>query len=177
MDLGCGRGEFLSIARDYGFTAKGIDFNKEAVARCVDQGFEVTCGDLLSSMTKSPNDSCQLLTSFHVVEHCSAKYVLEVFREAYRILATDGLFVVETPSLYSLWASARQFYLDPTHERPVHPEFLRFMGEDIGFRDIQLMEFDEAEGPDIATFPGGDEVEPLKKWLYGPMDLALVMKK
>ena len=30
LDLGCGRGEFLEVARDAGLTARGIDLSEES---------------------------------------------------------------------------------------------------------------------------------------------------
>lgn len=172
-DLGCGRGEFLKVAQDMGYMVNGIDGNREAIKLCKNAGYEVYCGDILKQMAKIPTASAYLVTSFHVIEHCPSQYFLEVFREAFRILGRGGVFVVETPSLYSLWASARQFYLDPTHDKPVHPELIKFMAEDVGFRNIEMLEFDKAEGPEIVALEGVKDIEPLSKWLYGPMDIAL----
>lgn len=183
LDLGCGRGEFLNIINSYNGQGTGIDNNREAVKRCVAAGHNAIESDILDHMKKIPDSSFDLITSFHVIEHCDPPYFLQIFKEAYRILSKNGALLIETPSLYSLWASARQFYLDPTHIRPIHPEYMMFMAEDCGFSEVSTIEFEEVDDPRRAHLlrglPRPDEanLKNLDRWLYGSMDIALWARK
>lgn len=183
LDLGCGRGEFLQLGKLLGFETFGVDQSSSAVRRCCERGHKVVVSDMLEFLRKQKSNSFGIVSAFHVVEHCPADYFWKVYSEVYRILVKKGVFIVETPSLYSLWSSARQFFLDPTHIRPVHPEFLSFTAEDCGFSSYKIMEFDKAEGVDIVSLKETiskdiyKSIEPLEKWLYGPMDLALWAQK
>ena len=72
------------------------------------------------------------------------------------------------------------FYLDPTHVRPVHPEFLRFATERCGFVQVGV-EFANAAadaadaGQEVpATTPQLRELVGHVDWaLFGPQDYAV----
>jgi O-antigen chain-terminating methyltransferase len=183
LDLGCGRGEFLDLARQTGFATVGADISETFVRHCIRKGHQATNMDSLSFLKRQADQSYDLVASFHVVEHCSMDYNFEVFRQVRRVLANGGIFIVETPNLFSMWAGHRQFYLDPTHERPVHPELMQFMCETAGFSRVDLMSFDEVEHPERARLsakaPKDLQAEfiKLEKWLYGPMDIAIIAVK
>ncbi len=183
VDLGCGRGEFLDMARTKGFSTVGIDISKRFVDRCKSKGHHTELGDALFHLKRMPSESVDLVISMHVVEHCPFEYNLSIFKEAQRVLAKAGRLIVETPSLYSLWAGHRQFYLDPTHSKPIHPELLKFMCESSGFARVEIKEFDPVDCPERAQLSkkSGSEMkaefEKLERWLYGPMDLAIIASK
>jgi hypothetical protein len=91
---------------------------------------------------------------------------------------------METPSLWSLWAGHRQFYLDPTHMCPVHPELVMFLGEYVGFCERTALWFDEVHHVERAQLSQyclepslREQFQKLEKWLYGPMDFGAWMIK
>ena len=56
LDLGCGRGEFLSLMQEQGIPAVGVDVYEPYVEYCTMQGLKAVCGDgvtYLSKMDKS----------------------------------------------------------------------------------------------------------------------------
>jgi SAM-dependent methyltransferase len=184
LDLGCGRGEFLEIAQQLGFKTCGVDMSGAMVQETINKGHPATCSDVLKYLKAQAKDSATVISLFHVIEHCPAKYSWRLFQEVHRVLMPGGVFICETPSLFSVWASQRQFYLDPTHERPVHPEYMSFLAEDAGFSKVETLEFDEVESTERAKLAGvprdkklGEEFKKLEKWLYGPMDIAIVATK
>ena len=183
IDLGCGRGEFLKLAKNVGFKTIGIDSLSSALSEAKNYGDELKQGDILSSLEKVPDQTVVIFSLLHVIEHLQPRYTMHMFREVYRSLVPGGAFLIETPSLYSLWNTARQFYLDPTHIRPLHPEFIRFLAEDIGFKDIEIIEFEAVDEPkrtnltNIAHGPTVKEFRLLENWLFGSLDIAIWAKK
>lgn len=179
IDLGCGRGEFLNLARDVGFKTIGIDILAAMVRETALQGHETHLGDLYFYLKTCPASSVDALTMFHVIEHCPAKYVLKIFREAARVLKPGGVFIVETPSVFSLWVTARQFYLDPTHTHPVHPDYVAFVAQDSGFSKSECFEFEpvfHSERASMTSVASGNlttEFAKLENWLYGPQDICI----
>lgn len=186
MDLGCGHGEFLNLAAECGFETIGIDSSPKALEYCDKHSHKIIDDDILSALEVTKTNSVDFVSLLHVIEHCEGPYHLKIMRESYRVLKPGGCFLVETPSLYSLWVSARQFYLDPTHIKPTHPEYIDFMMRHVGFVEVKQYEFDEVQHPKRGSLKTAQNeippqlVECLSKWedfMYGPMDIALLAYK
>jgi O-antigen chain-terminating methyltransferase len=143
LDLGCGRGEGLAVLRRHGIPARGVDGSAEMVARCREQGLEAVDGDLfdhLAEVAQGAPGSLGGVVSFHVIEHLPPPALDRLIRLAWRALAPGGVLVLETPNPLSLVVAARNFWLDPTHLRPVHPTTLRLLLEVAGFDPIERLE-------------------------------------
>ena len=52
--------------------------------------------------------------------------------ECARVLVPGGLLIAETPNALNLRVAATNFWLDPTHVHPLHPELLRLLAERSG---------------------------------------------
>ena len=150
LDLGCGRGESLALLRDQGIPARGVDSSARMVALCRERGLDATEGDLFGTLAGVEEGSLGAVVSFHVIEHLPVGSLDRLVRLAYRALTPGGVLILETPSPLSLIVAARNFWLDPTHVRPVHPESLKLMYE--------LAGFDPVERLDLRSFP--DERAP-----------------
>jgi O-antigen chain-terminating methyltransferase len=92
----------------------------------------------------------------------------------------------------SLVVAARNFWLDPTHQKPVHPKMLAFCLEQAGFDPIEylpLRAFGEDERlPELAPAEFAEELRPLAmqvnrlrdrldELLFGHQDYGLVATK
>ena len=139
VDLGCGRGEFLSVLREGGITARGVDGNAEAVERCREQGLDATRADALGHLRTLADESIGGLFSSQVVEHLEAEYLQRLLGEARRTLRPDSRIVVETlnPACWMAFFSA--YVRDITHRHPVHPETLKYLLRAAGFVDIEIV--------------------------------------
>ena len=140
LDLGCGRGELLAILRDHDLVARGIDSSGEMVRRCEERGLQAEEGDLLEVLAETPEASLGGVVSLHVIEHLPAASIGRLVRLAWRSLKAGGVLILETPSPLSLTVAARNFWLDPTHHRPVHPEMLEWLFESAGFESVERLE-------------------------------------
>jgi SAM-dependent methyltransferase len=129
VDLGCGRGEFLSLLRDKGIAAFGVDSNPDAVTVASELGVEVRQDDLMAFLRSTENASLRAITMFQVVEHLPFAVLAQFFDEAVRVLVPGGLLLAETPNALNLRVAATTFWLDPTTpncwrsspRRPVSP--------------------------------------------------------
>ena len=71
LDIGCGRGEFLTLLREAGVEARGIDVDPEMVTHCREEGLEVEQADALSYLASLEDDSLGGIFCAHVLEHLS----------------------------------------------------------------------------------------------------------
>lgn len=174
-DLGCGRGELVNLLTATGVAAVGVDSNLGQVADS-DQGrFEQA--DLFSWLDTQEDATLRAVVSMHVVEHLPTDLQIRLVFEARRVLAPGGALVLETPNTLSLNIAASNFWVDPTHERPVHPLFLEFLAREAGFAEIETRPLH----PIAAEFPSNEStaalVDSLNSLILGAGDLALVARR
>lgn len=126
LDLGCGTGEWIEVAQEAGYHSIGVDSNMAVVEKDHQRypGLEVVCQDSIAFLKAQPQNSLDVITSFHMVEHMEMIEVLELCSEAARVLKPHGLLIIETPNPLNVLISSYYFYLDPTHKRQIPPELL-----------------------------------------------------
>ena len=138
LDIGCGRGEWLELLRDEGLVGRGVDLNDTLVHQCRQRGLAVETGDAIAHLRSLPEASLGAVTGFHIIEHLPMETQLELYGEAVRVLRPGGVAIFETPNPQNLLVGACDFYADPTHKRPLHPETQRFFLEYRGFSRVEL---------------------------------------
>ena len=179
VDLGCGRGELVEVLTEAGQHALGVDSNTSQVLELVgDAGAgRFIEDDLFHWLDQAADGSCRALVSMHVVEHLPIDLQVRLVFEAHRVLAPGGLLVLETPNTLSLSTAATNFWVDPTHERPVHPLYLEFLAREAGFssNETRLLHPIDASFP--ATDGSEELVRALDSLLLGHGDLALVARR
>lgn len=143
VDLGCGRGEWLELLSRHGFKAIGVDLEEGMLQACRNLHLNFELADALSFLQTLPNSSQAVVSGFHIVEHLPFEAVREYVEEAFRVLKPGGLLILETPNPDNLIVGARNFYLDPTHQRPVPPELLLFLTEFVGFMRSKVLYLQE----------------------------------
>ncbi len=173
MDLGCGRGEWLELLVEQGFTASGVDLDDGMLAACRELGLPVENRDALEALKNLPASSLELVSAFHVVEHVSSDYLLELLTEIHRVLVDGGVLILETPNSENILVGTSSFYLDPTHRHPVPAPLLEFMAHYCGFSDGMVLRLQENKNlRDRASHIG------LWQVFYGVSpDYALVSRK
>jgi O-antigen chain-terminating methyltransferase len=160
LDAGCGRGEFLEILREAGIPASGVDQDAEMAARGREKGLDIAVGDLLSHLEGLPDSSLGGIFAAQVIEHMNTDGLVSFVRLAHAKLAPGGRFVAETINPGCLATFSGAFYLDLTHTRPVHPEALRFLLEETGFREVDL-EFSAPFPPEMKL-----QVIDVPRWFH-----------
>ena len=187
VDVGCGRGEWLEVLRDAEIDAYGVDINQVVVDRCVARGLDVRAGDALVHLRELPEGSVRAVTSFHLVEHLSLDTLIGLIDAALLALRPEGVLILETPNPSNLNVGASSFYLDPTHIKPVHPQFLQFLLESRGFGEVEVRYLHPEDVPRLAAEDlAGHHDDPDRaqalvdriNWaLAGPLDYAVLARK
>jgi 2-polyprenyl-3-methyl-5-hydroxy-6-metoxy-1,4-benzoquinol methylase len=174
LDIGCGRGEFLELARDAGIIASGIDLSSESVALCRSKGLAALEADLFTHLASLPDASLDGIFCAQVVEHLPPDRIPEFVALAALKLARDGCILIETPNPECLAIFATHFYLDPTHTRPIPPPLLAFYLEEAGFGRIETRYSHPAVDsmPSLATLP-----ESFRNAFFNALDYAILARR
>jgi len=143
VDLGCGRGEWLELIAESGLRPVGVDLDKGMLDACIERGLPVEQGDALAYLSALPDESQVLVSAFHVVEHISFEQLGVLIAEALRVLKPGALLIMETPNPENIVVATQNFYLDPTHQKPIPPMLLSFMAEYQGFARVKLLRLQE----------------------------------
>ena len=185
VDLGCGRGEFLELLKARGIAARGVEGNTALARECVERGLDVAEGDLLAFLRAQPDASLGGVFAAQVVEHLPPRVLQATLRESHRTLRTGGLLVLETVNPRSVLAFLEIYNRDITHERPLHPDTLRFLAAAAGFTDVCIelrspvdpatrLQAVPTDGlPSRAVEVLNENVQKLNELLYGPQEYAL----
>lgn len=134
VDLGCGRGEWVHILAENGFSPTGVDINDLMIDNDNHEGVVYRNSDALEFLQTLPNESQSLVSAFHLIEHVPFSYLTDLLNQAQRVLLPGGLLVLETPNPENAKVATESFYLDPTHLRPIPMQFISFLVDYIGFK-------------------------------------------
>lgn len=138
VDLGCGRGGLLTLLRDAGVPAYGVDSDEGMVEGARAEGLQVVLGDAVSHLDGLDAGAVDGIFYRHVVERVGTPQLLALLGLCLRKLAPGGMIVVEMPDPETLSSSARFLSTDLTHVQPVHPDALRWAMEAVGFESVHI---------------------------------------
>jgi len=185
LDLGCGRGEFIEALREKGIPAEGIDMNEQMVDICLDKGLNCRKGDILDTLIRQEDGSLGGIFSSQVIEHLPPDYLAKTIELSYTKLATSSHIVLETVNPLSLFALVQIYFLDMTHQQPVHPQALKFLLECTGFENVEIKYSGQLDQERLQELPGRDEtacilnanIDKLNELLYAPPNYAAIAQK
>ena len=159
VDLGCGRGEWLRVLKSHSVPARGVDSNSVCILECRENELDVVQGDLLGFLRQQADASIGTYTLFQVLEHLPFNVLLETMREMKRTLVKGGQVIAEVPNAKNLRVASGTFWIDPTHNRPLYPEFLLFMAQEVGFASQDgLYVNDMSPELDLTGLPDGARI-------------------
>jgi O-antigen chain-terminating methyltransferase len=170
LDLGCGRGEFLEIARQSGIDAHGIDHSEECIGVCLAKGLKAERAELFSCLENLADHSLGGVYCSQVVEHIPPDRLPDLIQLLAKKMKDGALLAIETPNPECLAIYASHFYLDPTHTRPIPARLLGFYMEEAGFTNLEV----EWLSPAIESMPAlGDLPDNLRKQFFGALDYSI----
>lgn len=101
LDLGCGLGTFLKVARETGFIVSGNDISSHA-QKVVKDGLKIPFYQGEVSKANLPKESFDIVTAWDVFEHILQ--VNETFQSVARSIKPGGFLFLTTPNIKS-WDS------------------------------------------------------------------------
>jgi 2-polyprenyl-3-methyl-5-hydroxy-6-metoxy-1,4-benzoquinol methylase len=151
LDIGCGYGYFLTIAKQRGWQCTGVEINEELASYLnTKKGLNVRAGTL--SEQNYETESFDVITMFNIIEHLL--YPAKAMAEVNRILKKEGLLVVETPTedglfkkiaslLYKVSAGKVSFMIKGAYQKGGHHfgfsrQSIRKILEKNGFQVISI---------------------------------------
>src|ERR671934_451235 len=177
LDVGCGRGELLSLLRDAGVEARGIDADADMVAYAQGEGLDVQQADLVDYLGALEDGALGAIFMAQVVEHLPPEVLARTFELAAAKLRPGGVLIAETINPLSPIA-LRNYFADLTHAQPLVPETLELLARQSGFAETELRflnepaeRLTEPDDPVIAA-----NVRRLNELLFAPLDYALVAR-
>jgi SAM-dependent methyltransferase len=201
VDVGCGRGELLDLLKARGVRARGVDANEAMVDLCRARGLDVVREDALAYLQRQPDaekGGIGGLIAVQVVEHFEPAYLARFLDTAYRKMRPGAPLILETLNP-ACWMAFFECYIrDLTHQRPLHPETLRYLVEASGFTSVDVQyrqpvtdddRLDRVALPAMST-AGGDSArlaelatalnahaDKLNRRLFSSMDYAVVARR
>ena len=137
LDIGCGRGEWLQKFDNNIYDCYGIENNPEMIRKCKNHGLNIIEGDAIKSLSNFNDNSINLISIFHLIEHLNHSDLYTLLQECHRVIKEDGLLLMETPSIDNLLVSSNTFYLDHTHITHINAQAINFTLEIIGFNSVK----------------------------------------
>jgi SAM-dependent methyltransferase len=192
VDLGCGSGEFLELARDAGLAAYGVEIDAEAVSHCLELGLDAREEDLFSHLASVAEGTLGGVFISQVVEHLAPATIPDLMTHVSRVLAPGGVAIVETPNPATFATHVHSFWRDPTHIRPVPEAALSFAARSAGLvveEAVYSSPLPDEErlkplsgalaDPEVRTVAEAFNavVDRLNQVLFGFQDYALVLSK
>ncbi len=196
VDVGCGRGELLGLLRAGGATARGVDASPAMVELCRAAGLDVEQGDAVGYLERQRDGSIGGLAAIQVVEHFTPAYLMRFLETAYHKMRDGAPLVLETINPACWMAFFETYIRDLTHQRPLHPDTLRYLVQASGFThvDVQFRQPVRAEDrldrvpdpPKLAIHPDGlapvvaalnAQADKLNARLFSSMDYVVIARR
>ena len=185
LDIGCGRGEFLELMTEHGIDATGIDLYDKFVDYCKSLGLKVVLSDGIAYL--SAQEQVGGIFASQVIEHLPSDKMIEFCRLAYQKLEKGAYLILETPNPMCLSIFTHAFYIDPSHNKPVHPLTVKYILERAGYSEIKIIYPEVSKYPEQIPMLKGDGIENIDEFnaaivklndvLYGHQDYAIIAKK
>jgi 2-polyprenyl-3-methyl-5-hydroxy-6-metoxy-1,4-benzoquinol methylase len=162
LDIGCGPGTFLHLARRRGFQAHGMDVSARAVAEARDQyHLEVRHGGIGSDLWSGMH--FDVITMFHVLEHLpDPRRALAYTKD---LLAPDGSLILQVPNADSCQArrlGVRWYGFDvPRHIINFTPRSLALLLEQAGYEGRLVPHFSLRDNPTALASSLAMDLDPI----------------
>ncbi|MCB0754155.1 MAG: class I SAM-dependent methyltransferase [Flavobacteriales bacterium] len=181
IDVGCGIGYFLEVAKRRGWEIYGTEFTEEAVKICEKKGASMQLGVLNPSNYEA--ESFDVVCSFEVIEHINNP--LEELGNFNKLLRKGGLVYCTTPNFnaverYQLGADWNVLGY-PEHLSYYNPKTLKCVFSETGFKTkkvlatgVSITRIKKSQGKsDQATISKTSDDEKLRNQIAGNPLLGL----
>jgi len=141
LDVGCGDGEFLSLAENAGWQCFGIEPDAAAASVATARGASVI-GSHLEDLDDQFDGHFDVITLSHVIEHVHDP--IDFCRRCWRMLKHGGFLWIETPNIdsvgYEIYSRSWRGLEPPRHLVLFAAKSLGMCLAHAGFRDVRILE-------------------------------------
>lgn len=134
LDIGCGYGFFLEIAREKGWEVYGSELTEQACESCKKKGIHTFLGELPEN--NFDKESFDVVVAIEVLEHL--RNPLAYVKEVFHLLRKGGLLYLTTPNFNAYLRYRLKDRYDvieyPNHLTYFTQRSLRFLFEQNGFK-------------------------------------------
>jgi SAM-dependent methyltransferase len=128
LDVGCGVGTALEVARELGFEAEGVELNQELSKIVREKGF-IVYNDFIENL--SFESKYDIILMMDLIEHLTAP--LDVLNSLKNNLTDDGIIIIYTPNHSSLIVTLFKMLYLLGYKKPAA---LTFASNHISFFDV-----------------------------------------
>lgn len=140
LDLGCGDGALLAVARALGRRRlAGVDRSPQQARAARDRGLDIRQGELLPTLQTLAAESLDCVVAFDVLEHLQRPELLPLLDQARRVLRPGGRLIAHVPNGESPFVGMVR-YGDLTHELAFTRRSLRQLALAAGFSAVECYE-------------------------------------
>jgi len=138
LEIGSGRGELQALFKQNNISSYGVDIDQAMVKSASQKGLDVRHGDGLKHLSEVADRSLGGLIAIQVVEHLQREQLETLFKLCTHKIEKGGRVVFETIDPRSIVALSSNYFRDPTHVWPLHPETLEYAMTLAGLRVIEI---------------------------------------
>lgn len=192
LEIGSGRGELQKLLAAAGVATYGVDLDRAMVNVANSAGLKTLHGDGIAHLRSLEERSLGGLIAVQVVEHLTRAQLHELFVLVKAKLKPGAKAIFETINPQSLLALSSNYFRDPTHVWPLHPDTLGYMATLAGLRIVDTkylspvspnhllreVPIDTALKPNVvdALHRINANITQLNRLIYGFQDYALILE-
>ncbi len=147
LDVGCATGEFLTVAKDFGYSIEGLELSKWSSRIARKKGLRVYT-ESLESLAKRFPGRFDVITLFGVIEHF--EFPADEVNYLNKLLKTGGILVIWTGDVDSIMSKIlrrRWWYWQGQHIQYFSHKSLNVLSKVCGFKHITTEVY-----PFVATY-------------------------
>lgn len=185
LDLGCGRGEFLELMKENNINAVGVECYTEFAEYCKMKELNVVEDDAIEYLEKQ--EKVGGIFAGQLIEHLKFNQIVKLCELAYEKLEEGAYIILETPNPMSLAIYTHAFYMDPSHNKPIHPLTMEYFMRKVGFKEVEILFTASSKYPleipalisdnidNLDAF--NQSMEEVSKTLFGSQDYAIIGRR
>ena len=137
LEIGSGRGELQLLFKQGDIPSYGVDLDVVMVNVANSSGCTTQYGDAIAHLRGLADRSLGGLVAVQLVEHLTHAHLKELFELAKKKLRSGAKVAFETINPQSVLALSSNYFRDPTHIWPLHPDTLAYMATLAGLKIIE----------------------------------------
>lgn len=164
LEIGSGRGELQQLFRNAEINSYGIEINRAMHEHCQQKTLDVRLENAISHLETLSDKSLAGLIAIQVVEHLPQQVLSQLLSLTESKVQKGGRVVIETINTESLVALGHNYFRDPSHIFPLHPDTMCYLMELAGLQVLEVRKLSPYPlGAMLQTIPVQDYMPP--RWI------------